>query len=83
MAKYNYVEMTDPANRFPKHIPQVASQTAAENAIKAHRIPYLTTQSVDDAVEFWNNTNLVGVYGITPKMLFFARTGNLNQFIPG
>ena len=81
MAKYDYSAMTDEDNRFPKHVPTETAVTA-ETVMNQSNVPFTSKTDADDCKEFWKDSHLVGVFGISKKMLYYARTGNLDQFIP-
>jgi len=82
MAKYDYNALYDPKNAFPKRVPNIDSTAAADNVVSDIGIPNDSTDSVDDAKEYWNGSDLMAIYGISKKILYYARFGSLNQFIP-
>jgi len=82
MAKFDYSAMYDPKNAFPKRLPNVSSEAAADKGVLVIGIPNDSTVAVDDAKEYWNGGNLMAVYGISVDIVYYARTGNLNQFLP-
>lgn len=82
MAKYDYNALYDLKNAFPKRVPNIASVEAADSSVSDIGIPNDDIENVDDAKEYWNGGDLMAIYGITPKILYYARYGNLNSFIP-
>lgn len=81
MAKYNYVLLTDVKNYHPKRVP-CGDVAAATVTLNLSGVTFDSTQDVDDAREFWNGTDLMGIFGISKNMLYYARFGTLNTFIP-
>jgi len=82
MSKYNYNTLYDPQNALPKRLPNIDSANAATTGMQNIGIPYDSTVDVDDAKEYWNGSDLTGIYGISIGILYYARFGNLNSFIP-